>query len=100
MDAYINLRYSTYGIIVDYFLSKDVRNNLRTVGLSASSKDFEEAKNKLKDLVKDSHEEEIIISSKLRSRLKRYSKFGLRRLKEIKKTLSNQRPDITFKLTT
>ena len=100
MNAYINLRYSTYGIIVDYFLSKDIRNNLRTSGFSASSKNFGETKDKLKDLVKDSHEEEIIISSKLQSRLKRYSKFGLQRLREIKKVLSNQRPDITFKLTT
>ena len=100
MDAYINLRYSTYSIIVDYFLSKDIRNNLRTVGLSASSKDFEETKDNLKNLVKDSHEKEIIISRKLRSRLKKYSRFGLQRLKEIKKVLSNHRPDITFKLAT
>ena len=96
--AYINLKYYNKRIQINYYISKDTWNHMRTTGLSASFDDFEETKEKLSELVKDSTEREIIISSKLQSRLKGYTLLGLQRLKEVKKFLINQRPDITFKL--
>jgi len=98
MDAYINLKYFNKRIQINYSLSVDIRNNFRTVGITSSSGDFEEAKTRLQALVKNSHEEKIIIKSRL-SRIRGYSRMGYRRLKEVKDLLSNQRPDITFKLT-
>ena len=97
-EAYINLKYFKRRIQINYHVSKDTWNHMRTTGLSASFEDFEKTKEKLSEIVKNSHEEEIIISSKLQSRLKGYTLLGLQRLKEVKRFLSNQRPDITFKL--
>ena len=98
VDAYIDIKYSNKRIQINYSLSIDIRTSFKTIGVSSSSSNFEEAKTKLKGLVKDSHEEEIIIKSKLYLKLKGYSKMGVNRLKEIKSLLSEQRPDITFKL--
>ena len=96
MEAYINLRYFHRKIVIDYHLSKNIGNYHRSAGFLSKSENLEEAKEKLARIIENSHEEKIIISSKLRSRLKGYSKFGLRRLKEIKDSLSHHRPDITF----
>ena len=99
VDAYIDIKYSNKRIQINYSLSIDIRTSFKTIGVSSSSSNFEEAKTKLKGLVKDSHEEEIIIKSKLYLR-RGFSRLGYRKLRDIKNFLSEQRPDITFKLAT
>jgi len=100
LEAYINLEYSSdKKVQTDYALSKDNKNNFKTFGF-ISPHNFKEVKeNKLPDLVKDSHEKEINITSKLNPK-PRGCPMGRNRLIEIINFLSAQRPDITFKLAT
>jgi len=100
LDAYINLKYSLdKKVQTDYTLSKDNKNNVKTSGF-ISPHNLEELKSKLLELVRYSHEKEIIMTSKTNPKIKRYSEIGIKKLQEIRKFLSDKRPDITFKLAT
>ena len=97
--AYINLKYYNKKIQINYHLSKEIRNEFRTVGITSSSENIEETKNKLSEIIQNSHEKRVIIKSRLYLR-RGFSRLGYRKLRDIKNFLSEQRPDITFKLAT
>ncbi len=100
-QAYINLRRFKGRIHLDYLMSIDIRNNQKTIGVYSSYEGIEEVKDKLLELLKNTHENKIIIKSmKYMPKSRGYSRVGIKKLEEIRDFLSNKKKDIKFKLTT
>ena len=99
MGAYINLRYSAKNnIIIDYFLSDRYSPNMRQIGIILKKNNLENVKKTLGEIIQNSGERIIIISSKKNSLSGEYSKLSKEKLKKVKESLEKQRSDITFKL--
>ena len=96
-DGYINIRYFREKILIDYHLSKSIGPYFKTIGIMLKEKNWKQVKQNLNEMIKQSPEKNITITSK-DTKGEEYSKIEKDHLIEIRKSLKNRRPDISFKL--